>query len=76
MFIGPHGISAWMERELNAFIKRECPIFPILLPTLEGPPELPIFLDDFQIVDFRKGDPDPLEQLIWGITDERGRRRS
>jgi hypothetical protein len=26
-------------------------------------------------VDFRKEDPDPLEQLVWGITGQRGRDR-
>ena len=25
---------------------------------------------DFHAVDFRKKDPDPIEQLIWGITGE------
>ena len=37
---------------------------PFVVPT----PELPAFLESFHAVDFRKPDPDPMNQLIWGIT--------
>ena len=34
-------------------------------------PELPPFLKGMTWVDFRKRDPDPLAQLIWGITGQK-----
>ena len=34
-------------------------------------PKLPVFLSAMTWVEFRKIDPDPLAQLIWGITGQR-----
>ena len=72
VFIGVNDIGPWQEMEQDAFIrqfiKRECPVIPVVLPDCDKTPELPILLEGMQWVDFRKGDPDPLEQLIWGIT--------
>lgn len=72
---GASGISPWQEREmygfLNAFAKRGSPVIPLLLPDAPSVPDLPIFLAEMTWVDFRCADPDPLEQLIWGITGTR-----
>ena len=36
-----------------------------------GQPRLPAFLSSWHMVDMRQPDPDPFEQLVWGITGER-----
>lgn len=75
VFIGPQGFGPWQDLEVDAFlrqfVKREAPVIPVILPECEEIPKLPPFLEGMMWVDFRKDDPDPLEQLIWGITGER-----
>ena len=56
---------------LNAFARRGSPVIPLLLPDAPSVPDLPIFLAEMTWVDFRCPDPDPLAQLIWGITGTR-----
>jgi hypothetical protein len=72
---GAAGIGPWQEREmygfLNAFARRGSPVIPLLLPDAPSVPDLPIFLAEMTWVDFRCPDPDPLAQLIWGITGTR-----
>lgn len=74
VFVGKNGTGPWQDMELYAFlrqfVKRGCPVIPVILPDCENTPELPIFLEGMTWVDFRKQNPDPLEQLIWGITGE------
>ena len=75
VFIGPRGVGPWQEVEaetiLREFIRRNRPIIPVILKGRSGTPRLPPFLSSWHMVDMRKEDPDPLEQLIWGITGER-----
>ncbi|TEU22236.1 MAG: TIR domain-containing protein [Anaerolineales bacterium] len=75
VFVGKDGIGPWHRMELEAFLRefvdRGCPVIPVLLPDAPQKPQLPIFLKGMTWVDFRKEDPDPTEQLIWGITGER-----
>jgi hypothetical protein len=52
---------------LRQFVQRGCPVIPVLLPGIERP-ELPVFLDGMAWVDLAVADPDPLDQLEWGIT--------
>jgi hypothetical protein len=73
VFVGKEGIGPWQQAELEAFLgeffRRGCPVIPVLLPgTPRKPDLLPIFLRGMTWVDFRKQEPDPLRQLIWGIT--------
>ncbi|SLM45458.1 conserved hypothetical protein [Nitrospira sp. ND1] len=75
VFVGASGIGPWQSQEiwvlLQKFTQLRCPVIPVLL---EGAPqklELPIFLDINTLVDFGKREPEPLEQLIWGVTGER-----
>jgi tetratricopeptide (TPR) repeat protein len=74
VFIGKDGIGPWHQMELDAFLRefvnRGCPVIPVLLPNAPNEPELPIFLKAMTWVDFRKGKPDPMERLVWGITGE------
>jgi hypothetical protein len=82
VFVGKKGrkkfIGPWQEMELEAFLRefvnRSCPVIPVLLSNAPKQPKLPIFLKGMTWVDFSKQDPDPLEQLIWGITGEKAGR--
>jgi hypothetical protein len=73
--IGPAGISPWHQHEMRGFISefvdRHVPVIPVLLPGAPAKPELPLFLKQFTWVDFRRTDPDPYRQLVWGITGRR-----
>ena len=77
VFVGKDGIGPWQQMELEAFLRefvnRGCPVIPVLLSNASREPQLPLFLKGMMWVDFREQDPDPMEQLIWGIT---GRRSS
>ena len=72
VFVGSSGFGPWQEHELDAFlrefVKRQCPVIPVLLPTAPQQPILPIFLNSYMWVDFRQQQPEPMGQLIWGIT--------
>lgn len=73
--VGASGIGPWQEEEISALLveynKRGCPVIPVILPDCTTPPDFPAFLGARHWVDFRRSDPDPLRQLIWGITGER-----
>lgn len=73
--IGPAGISPWHQQEMRGFISefvdRRVPVIPVLLPGAPAKPELPLFLRQFTWVDFRRDDPDPFDQIVWGITGQR-----
>lgn len=75
IFVGTEGRGPWQEFEIEAFIRqfvnRGCPVIPVILPTCQEVPELPVFLEGMTYVDFRLEDPDPLDQLVWGITGDR-----
>jgi hypothetical protein len=75
VFVGRDGIGPWQRQELDGFLrefnKRGCPIIPVMLPGAVGEPQLPLFLRGMTWVDFRASDPDPLDQLLWGITGRR-----
>ena len=72
IIVGPNGFSDWLSEERKAFEReskrRALPIIPVFLPTLDGDPRLPPFLEGKTSVDFRTLETRPLEQLIWGIT--------
>lgn len=76
VFVGPMGMGPWHRSEMDAFLrqvkKRDCPVIPVLLSGVSEEPNLPVFLEEMSWIDFRKKDPNPLEQLIWGITGKRG----
>ncbi|MGB3655784.1 MAG: GUN4 domain-containing protein [Rivularia sp. (in: cyanobacteria)] len=72
VFVGSSGLGPWQEQEIYAFlrecVRRKCPVIPVLLPTAPQQPQLPIFLSGYMWVDFRQPQPEPMGQLIWGIT--------
>jgi formylglycine-generating enzyme required for sulfatase activity len=75
VFIGKEGIGPWQKEEIKAFLRefveRQCPVIPVILSYAPKVPELPLLLRGIQWVDFRENDPDPMKQLIWGITGKR-----
>ena len=81
IFVGSSGYGPWQTKEIRAFLQvfvsreQECPIIPILLPDAPIKPELPIFLQDYTWIDFRRSQPDPMAQLIWGITGKPPERK-
>ena len=74
VFIGKNNNGPWQEAELKAFlrqfVKRQCPVIPVILPDCEQTPEMPVFLEGMMWVDFRQSEPDPMKQLLWGITGD------
>jgi small GTP-binding protein len=70
-------VGPWQNQEaaafLRQFMKRECPVIPVLLPGVTRP-DLPVFLDGMTWVDLAGSGPDPLDQLEWGITGRRPER--
>jgi hypothetical protein len=52
-------------------MERKCPVIPTILGSATTTPELPWTLENRHRVDFRIADPDPLKQLIWGITGQK-----
>ncbi len=77
VFLGRSGVGPWarveMESFFNEFVKRRIRMGLVILP---GCPDnlidtVPTFINDFHRVDFRQSNPDPMEQLIWGITGKK-----
>ena len=75
VFVGESGLGPWQNQEiqslLSQFVKRQCPVIPTVLPSAKATPDLPWRLANLHWVDLRVINPDPLKQLIWGITGER-----
>jgi formylglycine-generating enzyme required for sulfatase activity len=77
IFIGSSGVGPWADIEMNSFlvefVKRKLRMGLVILPSCkytftELEEQTPRFLRSFHWVDFREHDPEPLGQLIWGIT--------
>jgi hypothetical protein len=74
VFVNPtRGVDRWQKVELESFIEqfveRDCKVIPVILTGPKGHPELPVFLRQFQAVDFRRSAAG-IEGLIWGILGE------
>jgi hypothetical protein len=71
VFVGDAGLGPWQNQEtqalLNQFVKRGCPVIPVILASVKTTPDLPWPLVNLHRVDFRT-DSQPLMQLIWGIS--------
>ncbi len=71
--VGPSGVGPWETLHtralLHAFVDRQLPVVPVLLPGAGRIPELPRFLSQYTWVDLRAGMSETaLARLIWGIT--------
>jgi len=75
VFVGKDGVGPWQNMELDGFLsefnRRGCPVIPVMLASAPDKPQLPLFLRNMTWVDFRKQEPDPMKQLIWGITSKK-----
>jgi hypothetical protein len=75
VFVGNSGIGPWQDEEIQAllsqFVHRKCPVIPTILASATTIPGLPWTLKNRHCVDFRALDPDPLKQLVWGITGQK-----
>lgn len=78
VFVGSNGLGPWQQNELEAFLeifaRNNKPLIPVLLPDAPQKPELPLFLRGRMWVDFRQSHPEPIGQLIWGITGQKPNR--
>lgn len=80
VFIGSSGVGPWADLEMQEFLvefaERKIRMGLVILP--DCPDELikivPRFIRSFHWVDFRQSEPDPMEQLIWGITGVKAKR--
>lgn len=72
--VGAHGKGQWQERELEVFMAENRTVIPVILSVAPADAETTIsaFLKTLTWVDFRRDEPDPLEQLLWGIMRDRG----
>ncbi|MET9628758.1 TIR domain-containing protein [Lentzea sp. NPDC006480] len=73
VLIGPAGPGPWHEAEMELINEwsarnKSRKVIPVILDGTEDDPELPGFLRVWSTVDMRTADPDPIEQLVWGIT--------
>ncbi len=72
VMVGGSGIGPWQDEEIDALLRRfkekNRPVIPVMLESAPDNIVLPSFLDARTPVDFRKNPPDPMEQLIFGIT--------
>jgi hypothetical protein len=72
--VGASGLGPWQNLEMRTFINefatRGCPVVPVLLPSLQEAPELPLFLRQLMWVNMGT-DQQALPKLIWAITGRR-----
>ena len=60
-----------MRALVRQFVDGGVRVIPAILPGAEGESDWPVFLNDFHRVDFRVARPDPLSELLYGITGVR-----
>lgn len=75
VFVGQHKIVDRQELQMysfiDEFIEREISVIPVILTNAPKDLRLPPYLGNFGRVDFRRSVPEPMGQLIWGITGKR-----
>jgi WD40 repeat protein len=77
VFLGSSPSGRWQDAEtkmlVQMFVETKRPLIPVILESRQGDADLPGFLRLLHVVDMRKPEPDPFEQLVWGITREKTR---
>lgn len=77
VFVGKNDRGPWQDMEIHALLRKlvnreqKCPVIPVILPDCVDAPKLPLFLEGMTWVDFRQREPDPMTNLIWGVTGKR-----
>lgn len=79
VFLGGAGDAGrWQQKEaqamLSLFENDHRPVIPVFLETAPAGAKFSPFLNSNAFVDFRQKDPDPLDQLIFGITGQHPKR--
>ncbi len=68
VFVGSNGIGPWHEFEIRAFLSefmnRKCPVIPIILPSANSVPKLPIFLSPIMWIDMRESRDEGIDKLL------------
>ena len=75
VLVGKNGVGPWqrqiIETLIQQFVSRRCPVIPVLLEDTPHDLRLPSLLRNMTWVDFRRKEPDPIGNLIWGITGQK-----
>src|SRR5947208_497611 len=75
VFVGQHKIVDKQELQMYSFIgqffEREIPVIPVILSRAPKDLKLPPYLGNFSQIDFRRLVPEPMGQLLFGITGKR-----
>jgi hypothetical protein len=73
IFIGPHDLGPWQQRETEALdnqsTRRALRIIPVFLSTAPESAGLPALLSLWNAVDFRRAEPEPFSRLVRAITE-------
>jgi TIR domain-containing protein len=71
VFVGDNGRGPWQDMEIRAFlsefVRRGCPVIPVLLPDASSAPDLPLFLKQMMWVDLRREYDANLKRLIAAV---------
>ena len=71
VFFGKNGVGQWQKEEISILIKKHVEekylLIPVILRECKGEPDIPIFLQGLNYVDFRSDDYDPIDQLCFAI---------
>jgi hypothetical protein len=77
VIVGPGGIGPWQNQELDVLmgmsVQGRCTVVPVLLPGANRN-DLRLFLNGLTWVDLAASEPDPIDQLMWGITGRQQNR--
>ncbi|MFD4642290.1 TIR domain-containing protein [Lentzea sp. NPDC058436] len=75
VLVGPSGFGPWHDAEMQLIsdwsvrdARRR--VIPVFLEGADQDLKMPGFLRVWSTVDMRTADPDPVEQLVWGVTGE------
>jgi GTPase SAR1 family protein len=75
VFFGPGQTGQYQNIEIPVVLRQSVDnsvrVIPVILPGAQGEPQWSIFLEDFHRVDFRVSQPDPMAELLYGITGVR-----
>lgn len=66
--VGNSGFGPWQDVEVRAFlsqfVRRSCPVIPVIMPSAKTIPELPIFLQELMWLDLRREYDSGMQRLI------------
>jgi hypothetical protein len=76
VFVGDSGVGPWQDEEtrtcLSEFVRRGCPVIPVLLPDAPAVPDLPLFLRQMTWLDLRHQFDEGMKRLADALRNPRG----